>query len=580
VIGSGAGGGPVALTLVEAGYSVVVLEKGPWFREDDFYKDEMACCRRSTYTPNLTDERHVLETGDGDGGWEAESTFDSGWDWWNGNCVGGATNFMSGFFHRMKPDDFRLVSACGPVAGANLADWPIGYQDLEPWYDLVEKRVGVSGRVVDHPHQEPRSSADFPYPPTLEHPVSSWIDRACGQLGYGAFPVPRAILSGPALGRNPCAYTNYCGSYGCTTGAKGSSRAALLDQAVRTGRCDIRPRSMASRLVSDRKGEIEAVDYIDRNGVRKRLDARIYVVACQPIETARLLLLSPGPKHPDGLVNGNGQVGKNLLFSAGGSGTGDIPYARLEPGQAALLETRGLFVNRALQDWYFYQDPNSGQRRKGGTVEFLFRHANAIARANAQKWDGDKLVWGKPLKERIKSYFTEGRHLRFEVFNDWTPVDDCFVSLDPAEKDKWGMPVARIRLGYHPRDLEVGRFLSGKAVKVLDELGAENIRWGVSGSPPQNLVAGGCRFGDDPKTSVLDVDCRAHGLETLYITDGSFMPTGGSVPYTWTIYANAFRVAHRIVDSLGGPRTTDVVGVESLSSGKKGSAAQSVPIRK
>jgi choline dehydrogenase-like flavoprotein len=552
VIGSGAGGGPVALTLAEAGYSVVVLEKGPWLKEDDFYKDEIACCRRSAYTPNLLDERHVLERADGDGGWYAKSTFDSGWDFWNGNCVGGATNFMSGYFHRMKPADFRLRSLFGPVEGGNLVDWPIAYEDLEPWYDLVERRVGVAGRVVDHPHQEPRSSPDFPYPPTVEHPVSGWIDAACDQLGFHPLPVPRAILPYAALGRDGCAYTNYCGSYGCSTGAKGSSRAALLDAAVRTGRCEVRPRAMASRLVSDAKGRVESLEYIGSDGERRRLDARLYVVACQAIETARLLLMSPGPRHPNGLANNHGQVGRNLLFSAGGSGSGTLPYGKLSPERAKLLGVRGLFVNRALQDWYLYRDPESGERRKGGMVELLFRHANAIARANAQKWQDGRLVWGKPLKDRIHAYFTRARYLRFEVFNDWTPVDDCFVTLDPAEKDKWGLPVARIRLGYHPRDLAVGRFLSEKGAAVLDKLGCEEVRWSVSGAPPQNLVAGGCRFGRDPATSVLDPACRAHEVENLYVTDGSFMPTGGSVPYTWTIYANAFRVAARMVETLGG----------------------------
>jgi choline dehydrogenase-like flavoprotein len=554
VIGSGAGGGPVALTLAEAGYSVVVLEKGPWLDEKDFCKDEIASCRRSTYTPSLLDERHVLEQRNDEGVWEAESTLDSGWDWWNGNCVGGASNFMSGFFHRMKPDDFRLLSAFGPVEGANLADWPIGYENLEPWYDLVEHRVGVSGKLVEHPYQEPRSSADFPYPPTVEHPISGLIDKACRDLGYSSFPVPRAVLSRPALGRNSCLYTNYCGSYGCSSGAKGSSRAALLKQAIRTGHCRVRPHCMVSRILSDQKGRIDAVEYIDGDGARKRLDAEIYVVACQAIETTRLLLMSTGPRYPNGLANSNGQVGRNLIFSAGGIGTGDILYADLAPDLASSLKVRGPFVNRALQDWYFYSDPETGERRKGGTIEFLFRHANAISQAVAQKWSSDdNLVWGKPLKDRIKTYFTSARHLRFEVFNDWTPVDDCFVSLDPREKDKWGMPVARIRLGYHPRDLEVGRFLSRKAVTVLERLGAKNISWNVSGSPPQNLVAGGCRFGTDPKASVLDLDCKAHEIDNLYVTDGSFMPTGGSVPFTWTIYANAFRVADRILEALGGP---------------------------
>jgi len=112
--------------------------------------------------------------------------------------------------------------------------------------------------------------------------------------------------------------------------------------------------------------------------------------------------------------------------------------------------------------------------------------------------------------------------------------------------------VARVRTGYHPHDLKVGRYLTGKAETVLREMGAEQVSSSVSGSPPTNLVAGGCRFGTDPKHSVLDRNCRAHDVENLYVTDGSFMPTGGSVPYTWTIYANAFRVAEQMVAQLGG----------------------------
>ncbi len=218
IIGSGAGAGPVALRMAQAGKRVVVLEKGPWFRNEDFFKDELACCRRSIYTPKLADEPQVIEDSDGDGGWDAVATSASGRDFWNGNCVGGSSNFMSGYFYRLKPDDFRLLSRFGPVEGANMADWPIAYEDLEPYYAMVEREVGVSGRVVEHAVVEPRSSDDFPYPPTQEHPIAGWIDNACEQLGFHSLPTPRAILPHASQGRGGCSYNNYCGSYGCATG--------------------------------------------------------------------------------------------------------------------------------------------------------------------------------------------------------------------------------------------------------------------------------------------------------------------------------------------------------------------------
>ena len=223
VIGSGAGGGPVAYTLASAGFKVVVLEKGKWFKTADFSKDEIACCRRSVYTPNLRDERHVVEE-KADEGWSAESTFDSGWDFWNGNMVGGSSNLMSGYFHRLKPKDFRLLSEFGKIEGANVVDWPVSYDELEPYYTMVEQIVGVSGKVVNHKFLEPRSTTDFPYPSLAENPVSGWIDNACRELGYISLPTARAILSKSADGRNACYYSNFCGSYGCSSDAKGSAR--------------------------------------------------------------------------------------------------------------------------------------------------------------------------------------------------------------------------------------------------------------------------------------------------------------------------------------------------------------------
>ncbi len=544
IIGSGAGAGPVALELAKAGKSVLVLEKGPWLTEKDFYKDELACCRRSVYTPQLKNEKHVIEEQYMDGSWHGESTEQSGWDFWNGNVVGGSSNFMSGFFYRLKEKDFRLLSEFGPIKGANIADWPISYDELEPYYTRAETEIGISGHVVDHPLQEPRSSKDFPYPATAEHPIVKKIDNACQQLGFHSLQTPRAVLSQPAMGRNSCEYSGYCGSYGCSTGAKGSSRAALLNRAIKTGNCKIIANAKVFRLESNNKGNVTAVKYFDQNKLKKTVTAKLFVVACQAIETSRLLLSSTGEKHPNGLGNNHNQLGKNILFSAGGSGTGEMTYSKMDKLTAEEMKLRGPFVNRGLQDWYFINDKKMGGNVKGGIIDFLLRHPNAMSKAMPAKWDdNDKLVWGKPLKRALKSAFTTSQDLRFEVFNDWLPTDNCFVSLDTKVKDQWGSAVAKIRIGYHEHDLKVGEYLSQKAIKVLKQMKADNIRYSVSGSPPANLVAGGCRFGNDIKTSVLDADCKVHDVDNLYVTDGSFMPTGGSVPYTWTIYANSFRVA-------------------------------------
>lgn len=553
VVGSGAGGGPIAYRLAKAGYSVLVLEKGPWLKEKDFFKDELACCRRLSYFSNQKDEPRVIELEDEDnGGWKSQPTPNSGWHFWNGNLVGGASNFMSGFFHRLKPVDFRLLSEFGPVDGGNVVDWPITYDDLEPYYDLVEKVVGVSGRVVKHPHQEPRSSTDFAYPPIAEHAIAGLVDKACDKLGFHSIPTPRAVLPYPDHGRKGCSYNGYCGSYGCATGAKGSSRAALLDHAVTTGRCEVRPNCMVSRIDSDASGKVTSVEYIDAQGGKRRADAKIYVLAAQALETPRLLLNSVGPKHPNGLANGSGQVGRNLLFAGGGAGSGMLPYAKFGAEQIEALKQTGPFVNRALQDWYVIEDEDS--RMKGGTIDFVHAHPNPVARAARQMWGSDGLIWGKPLKRKLEAHFREGRYIKIEAFCDWMPNDDCYVSLDRSLKDKWGLPVSKIRVNAHVRNLIVGWQLASKGADVLREMGAENVVSFASGAPPTNLVAGTTRFGKDPATSVLDPDCRAHEVENLFITDSSFMPTGGSVPYTWTIYANSFRVAEKIVAQLGGDK--------------------------
>ena len=550
IIGSGAGAGPVAYELSMAGYKVLVLEKGPWISTKDFTKDEIVSSRRSIYTSNLKYEPQVIEKRNHKGEWVAISNYITGKDMWNGNCVGGSSNFMSGYFNRLKPDDFRLLSKYGEIEGANIVDWPISYQELEPYYAKVEQVVGVSGKVVDHDFLEPRSTVDFPYPPLAENIAAQWIENAAKNKDFQVIPLARAIISRPDDERNACYYSGYCGSYGCSSDAKGSSRAALLNKALKTGNLKIIPNAKVFRL-EEKKNKVIAAWYYNSAEQEVKVDAKVFVVAAQATETSRLLLMSKSDNFPNGLANNSGQVGKNLIFSGGGSGSGEFYKDQLNSTDWNALQAFGVFVNRSFHQWYEIDNDEFEKPVKGGTIDFLMEHNNGITRAIHQKWDDDgNLVYGSKLKEKLKHYFTQVRTLNFEVFVDWLPTDDCFIRLADEVQDKWGDPVAHIRLNGHKRDIQVGEVLAAKAEEVLEEMGAHQISSNISAAPPPNLVAGGCRFGHDPSTSVLDKNCKAHDLDNLYITDGSWIPTGGSVTHTWTIYANAFRVADKIIESL------------------------------
>jgi choline dehydrogenase-like flavoprotein len=549
IIGSGASGGAVAYTLCKAGFKVAVLEKGRLLNRDAFTKDELAYCRRDLVTPSLFDEYHTIEEKK-DGKWVATPTYESGWSFWNGNIVGGSSNLMSGMLHRLHPDDFRLKSKYGEIDGANVVDWPISYEDLEPYYALAEELVGISGHYEKHVYEPWRSTPNFTQPPTQENAVVKLLDKSCKALGVTPLVTPRAVLSKNKPGRDACYYSNFCGSYGCASGAKGSSREALLRPALATGNLTLMTNTHVKYLHTDKQDEVSHAVVVDTLTQKERtVEGKMFVVAAQAHESARLLLNSSSQYHPHGLGNSSGELGKNLIFSGGGSGQGELHKDTLkEIAFTDLMET-GLFVNRSILDWYFIDHWWDG-KFKGGSVEFMFEHQNIISRARKNNYEEGKLVWGKALGDRVVKRFTTQKSIRFEIFNDWLPNDDCFISLDPTYKDKFGMPVGKLRLKGHPQDLKVGNYIAKKCEKILEEMGAKNIYSSISASPPQNLVAGGCRFGNDPKTSVLNKYCQSHDVKNLFVADASFMPTGGSVAYTWTIYANAFRVADHIVQKL------------------------------
>ena len=553
IVGSGASGGAVAHQLCQAGYKVALLEKGRLIRRGEFSKDELAYCRRDVVTPSLFDEYHIIEEKI-DGVWTETPTYESNWSFWNGNIVGGSSNLMSGMFHRMHPDDFRLLSRYGAIEGANIVDWPIGYDEMEPYYTLAETLIGISGKAQKHPFEPPRSSLDFPQPPTKENKIVKLLDKSCRALGITPLVTPRAVLSRDKGDRNACYYSNFCGSYGCSSGAKSSSREALIRPALASGNLTLMSNTQVKRLLSGRE-HVKSVEVVNTiTGEERSLTARIFVVAAQAHESVRLLLNSANSYYPDGLGNSSGELGKNLIFSAGGSGQGVLRKKSLKAISFDALMERGLFINRSVLDWYAIEKDDvrdkPAEKIKGGLVEFMFEHQNNISRAVKSRYESGKLLWGKAFGEVLKKTFVEGKSIRFEVFNDWLPTDDCYVSVSKEKKDRYGMPVGKLRINAHPHDLKVASIIAKKSEMILHKMGAEDIYSSVSAVPPQNLIAGGCRFGDDPKHSVLNRYCQSHDLPNLFVADASFMPTGGSVPYTWTIYANALRIADYIALQL------------------------------
>lgn len=527
VIGSGAGGGPIACRLAEAGLRVLVLEKGPEYSRAEYVHDEIAIVRRDFFVPSIQDEPHTLV-------WEDATTSQKTTMGWIACCVGGGTVHMAGYFYRLHPDDFRMRSKYGV-----LADWPFPYEELEPYYTQVEEEIGVSGASGQNPLEGPRSKP-YPLPPVDVHPFSSEIDRSCAKLGLHPFPSPRAILSRPYKGRAACVYCDFCGSYGCEVGAKSSTQEALLPRAVATGRCEVRSRAMVHRIVA-RGGEAQGVLYFDAEGRERFAGARTVVLSANAIESARLLLASE---------LGGALVGKNLQFSVFSTGRAVYRYAAQKRRQS-ILRTRHPFLGRSVQDFYFLPELPVP---KGGTIRFGFPHANPIFTAMRLAEEVHPPRWGSFLKERMREYFHESRTVEFETFADFLPNPGTYVDLDPEVRDRWGLPVARLHVNQPAHHAEAARILQARGLEILEATEPDEVHPGELSGVTGHLLQGTCRAGKDPADSVLDRCCRLWDARNLYVVDGSFMPTAGGVPSTLTIMANSFRVADLIRQSVGDNR--------------------------
>lgn len=536
IIGSGAGGGPLALTLARHGASVMVLERGPRHTPAiDYVHDEVAVAMREFFGPRLRDDPHMVVRPD-------QPTPQRSRLGWTATCLGGGTAHMGGYLYRFHPDDFRMQSRFGTYH--SVCDWPYDYAALEPYYSRAEWTVGVSGRGGSYPTEGDRSRP-YPMPPLPSHPVASQLDAACIARGLHPFPTPRAVNSAWYDDRPPCSHCQWCAGYGCPTDARGSTAATLLRRAEKTGRCEVRCRAMAYKITVDTRGHATGCLYFDAEGQRQRVRASLVCVCCSAVESARLLLLSDSRLFPDGLANGNGLVGRHLQFHATSSARA---HFRRDRHPHLSLDDPFPNLDRSIMDYYVLPD-GVAPIAKGGLIRFGLASRTPILTAAELALGQGRFLWGMALKKQLREIYHDTRTLNFEVFHDFLPSDGTYMTLDPDVRDRWGLPVARIHLDPPNHHAIAGRYLVDRGVDVFEDLGADSIERRQQGDTASFLVHGTCRAGASPESSVLNAFCRAHEVPNLYVVDGSFMPTSGGAAPTLTILANSFRTADHILAS-------------------------------
>jgi choline dehydrogenase-like flavoprotein len=448
-------------------------------------------------------------------------------------CVGAGTIHYSGLSWRFHESDFRVKSADGPLAGTSIEDWPVSYEEMEPYYEKAEWTVGISGKGWANPFDPPRKR-DFPMPPVPRNSAGAILEKGGKALGLHPFPTPIAILSRPYDGRSACVNGGFCSGYGCTTGAKSSTLEALLPKALASGHCEIRPHCMSREISVDAQGRATGVVYFDEKGAEQFQPARVVVLAAGGVETARLLLLSQSSRFPQGLANSSGLVGKNLMLHAPGAITIAIFPEPLDGHQGAPS-------TRVLQDFY-ETDTRRGFIRGG----FMHPRAHGGDPIDYALRDVHGARWGLKHKDSMRS--TYRYYLHSHSTGESLPVESNQVDLDPELRDRFGLPVARITYTSHENDVRLATFLAARSREIFEAAGATRvISPETRARKLHNHQMGTCRMGNDPQSSVVDKWCRSHDVSNLFIIDASVFVTSGGLNPALTIQANAFRVCDYMI---------------------------------
>jgi choline dehydrogenase-like flavoprotein len=603
IIGSGAGGAPIAHTLVQAGKSVLILEKGPMLKPQyqnpnglsDFKRDELFAdgpAKRITVPsvsnqgeafysshvePDINDEPHIYEEADG----RNLATIEG----YTAQVVGGGTQLFGAVSLRFSPLDFRLQSFNAgrtdiqndPNADVQTEarDWPISYEELEPYYTKAEHLVGINGTV---PNQLKPFSEDRYQPPLEPNPISSYAKTGMEWLGKNTnnrqtvlpYRTPLAVItrdhqpSGRKVPSDPeTIKTSYVNRYGCPLGLKSNTWVSLLSPIANLPNFQIRTNCFVTRLECQ-GSRVSRVVYVDPSGQERFVEGKLVIVACSAIESVRLLKISAlNSIEFDNRINQNDLLGKYFLTHCFGGASAIMPE---RSDKSMALDADWAIDCCATEDFL----KSTGLWAGGAVYNNTSDRALPISLGRNHRstdldtlWKGfieDTGLVGDGLAQFLDT--TVGRGLSVSFMANQLPLKRNRIELHPTVKDKWGLPVAYIRKIWHPHDQYLMSTLAQRCGDVLrfgvDPVGGNfqiEGQGGVHQAPNgiariANHILGGARFGTDRNDSVLDPNCRAWDFDNLYITDGSFMPTSGGANPTLTIQANSFRVADELLKRL------------------------------
>ncbi|MBI3264810.1 MAG: GMC family oxidoreductase [Acidobacteria bacterium] len=554
IVGSGAGGGMAANVLTQAGASVLMLEAGVVWdarRDSKMFAWSYDSPRRGAATP----ERQFGEYDAGLGGWTLEgepytTAPGQNFDWFRTRMLGGRTNHWGRISLRFGPQDFRRRSLDGLGD-----DWPIGYDDLKPYYDKVDRLVGIFGSPEGLSNEPDGVFQRPPRPRCYELLIKQAADR----LKITCIPSRLSILTRPLNGRPACHYCGQCGR-DCAAHANFSSPSVLLPPALSTGRLTIVPNAMAREVTTDESGLASGVAYIDKtSGGENHVRARIVVLAASACESARLLLNSRSSRFPQGLANASGVVGRYLTDTTGTDVSGFIPrmmsgVPHNEDGAGgAHLYMPWWLDNRTLDFPRGYHIEIGGGRRMPG-----FGFLGGIQRFSGTDADGRRISsggYGKPLKDDYRRFY--GSTVGFAGRGEMVPNADTYCEIDPRVVDRWGIPVLRFHFKWSDHEYKQVRHMQETFRAIIHEMGGTPLSPMPTKEDGYGIATGGriihelgvTRMGNDPRTSVLNQYCQAHDVKNLFVADGGPFVSQADKNPTWTILALSMRTSEYIAEA-------------------------------